>query len=154
MKFPTVEAWECTTFVFLTVWVWNSFFGGKITWRSYFLTVWAWEIFRTFGFSPIPSSNLPINLPMTAPRWSTVAYIMAAVSPTCQLVKDHGTWNMPFCAILWHNFMLIHAVHYICCRMVKLVSLLKTIVPGTCHSVLYCKHRVISVMQCINLCNV
>ena len=94
------------------------FFGGKITWRSYFLKVWAWEILRSFSFPPKPSSNSPTNLPITAPRWSSVAYIKAAVSPSGQLVKDHGTWNMPFCAILWHNFMLIHAVHYICCRMV------------------------------------
>ena len=48
-----------------------------------------------------PSSNLPINLPMTArPRWSSVAHIKAAVSRVGQLVKDYGTWNMPFCTIL------------------------------------------------------
>ena len=80
------------------------FFGGKITWRSYLLTVWAWEILRTFSFPPKPSSNLPTNLPMTAqPRWSSVAHIMAALSRVGQLVKDYGTWNMPFCAILWHT---------------------------------------------------
>ena len=92
---------------------------------------------NTSSFAPKPSSKLPINLPMTAPRRSSVAYIMPAISLIGQLVKDYGTWNMPFCAILWHNFMLIHAVYYVGCWMVWLVSPLKTIVPGTCHSVLY-----------------